>query len=73
MENMWHNAMKMTKRELKMAFTLESKSDVFEQMLPNMPSAAKNVTYLKFRKIFKHNYFCAAFYLLVHILCVSSL
>jgi hypothetical protein len=71
MENMRYNVMKMTKRKLKVTFTLESKTDVFEPMLPNMPSAAKNVTYLKFRKVFKHNYFCADFYLLVHMLyCV---
>ena len=59
--------MKMRGSELKITFTLESESDVLQQMLPVIPTAAKNVTYLKLRKIFKHNYFCVVFYLFLHI------
>jgi hypothetical protein len=61
--------MKMRGRELKITFILESESDVLQRMLPDVQTAAKNVTYLKSRKIFKHNYFCADFYLFLHMIC----
>ena len=68
MENIRPYVMKMRGRELKFTFILESESDVLQQMLPDIPTAAKNVTYLKLGKILKHNYFCADFYLFVHII-----
>jgi len=74
MENVWPYVMKMGGSELKITFILESESDVLQQMLPDIPTAAKNVTYLKIGKIFKHNYFCADFYLFVHMfyLCLIA-
>jgi hypothetical protein len=60
----------MRGRDLKIAFILESESDVLQQMLPDIRTAANNVTYLKLGKIFKHNYLCADFYLFIR---VSSL
>jgi len=42
--------MKMRGRELKITFILESESDVLQQMLPDIPTAAKNATYLSQEK-----------------------
>jgi len=74
MENVRPYVMKMRGSELKITFILESESDVLQQMLPEIPTAAKNVAYLKLRKIFKHNYFCAYFYLFIHMfyLCLIA-
>jgi hypothetical protein len=52
MENMRPYVMKMTGRDLKITLILESESDVLQQMLPDIPTAVKSVTYLKLMKIF---------------------
>jgi hypothetical protein len=62
MENMWPYVMEVRGRELKITFILESESEVLQQMSPDIPTAVKNVTFLKLRKSFKHNYFCDDFY-----------
>jgi hypothetical protein len=68
MENMRPNVMKMRGRELQITFILENQSDVLQQMLPDITNAVKNVTYLKLKKNFKHNYFCSGFYLFAHMI-----
>jgi len=46
MENMSPYLMKMTGRELKITLILESELDVLQQMLPDVPTSVKSITYL---------------------------
>jgi hypothetical protein len=69
MENMRPCVMKIRGREVKITFILESESYVLQRILPDIPTAVENLTYLKLRKTFKHSYICADFYLFVSHRC----